>query len=102
MIRNRAQCTRLATASDMTIQFILDELSRECYMEGFRWATLLRMGQDGINSVNNHALHVVKQPFYNNVPVTTVAPITKWTLFPIPQSVIDGNTEAVFEQNPGW
>lgn len=102
VIRNRAQCTRLATASDMTIQFILDELSRECYMEGFRWATLLRMGQDGINSVNNHALHVVKQPFYNNVPVTTVAPITKWTLFPIPQSVIDGNTEAVFEQNPGW
>lgn len=102
VVRRRAECTRLATASDMTAQFILDELSRECYMEGFRWATLLRMGQDGIDSVNKHALHIVKQPFYNNVPVTTVAPITKWTLFPIPQSVIDGNTEAVFEQNPGW
>ena len=25
-----------------------------------------------------------------------------WTLFPIPKTVIDMNTEAVIEQNQGW
>ncbi|MEZ3551114.1 MAG: RagB/SusD family nutrient uptake outer membrane protein [Muribaculaceae bacterium] len=35
--------------------------------------------------------------FQSNLPK-----ISKWTLFPIPQTVIDTNTGAVIEQNPGW
>lgn len=103
IIRDRAQCSKKAEAGDMSLQFILDERARELFFEEQRWPTLLRMGQDGINSINAHAMGIADQSeawpgcFSSTLPV-----ITKWTLFPIPQTVIDTNTGAVIEQNPGW
>ena len=90
----------------MTIQFILDERARELYLEELRLLTLLRMGQDGINSLNAHGMGIAPQTYYSldgKTPVypPSFAPI-KWTLLPYPQSVIDGNTGAIIEQNPGW
>lgn len=103
ILRNRSHCTRLASAADMTSQFILDERARELFFEEQRWPTLLRMGKDGIESINKHAMYIADQSeawpgcFSSKLPG-----ITKWTLFPIPQTVIDTNTDAEFDQNPGW
>ncbi|MDE6424090.1 MAG: RagB/SusD family nutrient uptake outer membrane protein, partial [Muribaculaceae bacterium] len=103
ILRDRANCAKKASAGDMTMQYILDERARELFFEEQRWPTLLRMGQDGINSINAHAMGIADQSaawpgcFSSNLPQ-----ITKWTLFPIPQTAIDSNTGAVIEQNPGW
>ena len=102
ILRNRAQCSKLATAGEMDIKYILAERVRELYLEEWRWATLLRMGQDGIDSINEHAMHMVKQPCYNNLPTTNVAPITKWTLLPIWDSLIKSMKDADVQNNPGW
>jgi hypothetical protein len=64
------------------------------------------MGQDGINSLNAHGMGIAPQTYYSldgKTPVypPSFEPIT-WTLLPYPQSVIDGNTGAIIEQNPGW
>ncbi|MCI9285004.1 MAG: RagB/SusD family nutrient uptake outer membrane protein [Muribaculaceae bacterium] len=102
-LRDRAKCSKKAQSSDITMQYILDERARELFYEEQRWATLLRMGKDGINSVNNHAMYIADQSavwpgcFTSNLPK-----ITKWELFPIPQAVIDSNTGAVIDQNEGW
>jgi len=106
IIRDRAECEVKATPAMMTIQFILDERARELYLEELRLLTLLRMGQDGINSLNAHGMGIAPQTYYSldgKTPVypPSFAPIT-WTLLPYPQSVIDGNTGAIIEQNPGW
>lgn len=101
-LRNRAQCTKLATADDMTLQYILDERVRELFGEERRWVTLLRMGNDGIESLNSHAMYIADQPFWGGYFKSDKAKVTKWNLFPIPQTVIDTNTGAVIEQNEGW
>lgn len=101
-LRNRAQCGKLVTGSEVTLQSILDERVRELFGEERRWVTLLRMGSDGINSLNTHAMYIVDQPFWGGYFSASKAPLTAWTLFAIPQTVIDTNTGAVIEQNPGW
>lgn len=103
-LRQRANCSRMIQAGEVSIQTILDERVRELFWEERRWNTLLRMGQDGINSINKHAMYIVEQPYWGEFlkGKSTKAPITKWTLWPIPQNVIDANTGAVIEQNPGW
>lgn len=103
LLRDRAQCSRKAQAGDMTLQFILDERARELFFEEQRWATLLRMGQDGIDSINEHAMYIADQSeSWPGCFQSNLGKITEWTLFPIPQKVIDSNTEAVIEQNDGW
>lgn len=102
LLRNRAQCKVKATASDMTLQYILDERVRELYTEERRWNTLLRMGDDGINSINKHAMYIAEQAYWGGYFRASQPQVTKWNLFPIPQTVIDNNTEATIEQNPGW
>ena len=102
ILRDRAQCKVKAQASDMTLQYILDERARELFGEERRWNTLLRMGEDGIKSINAHAMYMVDQPYWGGYFKPSVSPITKWTLFPIPQNVIDSNTGNKIEQNPGW
>ena len=86
----------------MNIQYILDERARELYGEERRWVTLLRMGGDGINSINNHAMYIAYQPYWKGYFKASQSPITKWTLWPIPQTVIDGNSGATITQNPSW
>lgn len=101
-LRNRAKCSQLAESSEMTLQYILDERVRELFGEERRWVTLLRMGDDGINSLNNHAMYIADQPFWGGYFTASKAKVTTWNLFPIPQTVIDTNTGAKIEQNSGW
>ena len=94
-LRGRAKAP-LITAGDVTIDYILDERARELYGEERRWNTLLRIGGNIPNDrIVNNALWIVR---YNAWSGT----IGSDFLFPIPQSVIDSNLDAVIEQNPGW
>lgn len=44
LLRERALCGYLVTASDVSLDLILDERARELVYEEHRWNTLLRMG----------------------------------------------------------
>ena len=93
MIRSRAQCTVLATAGDVDIDYILDERARELLGEEMRWNTLLRMGGTvAVDRIRTYAKH----------DWTTTSLTFDFNLFPIPQGVIDRNKDVVWEQNPGW
>lgn len=94
-VRGRANAP-LITGNDVTIDYILDERARELYGEERRWNTLLRIGGDIPNDrIINRALWIVRYQAWSGT-------IGKDFLFPIPQSVIDSNLDAVIEQNPGW
>lgn len=101
VLRTRANCSYKYTASDVNIETILDERARELYWEEHRWPTLLRMakqGEDNVvmhNQLMNHAMYVHDNPMYKGG-----AP--KWSLFPIPLTVIQLNSQATIEQNKGW
>lgn len=79
----------VVTASQVTLDFILDERSRELFSEEDRRYTLLRTG----TWLTRTALH-------NNVAGKLIQPRDQ--LFPIPQAVIDANLGAVLPQNPGY
>jgi hypothetical protein len=93
-IRQRAKAP-LITSADVTIDYILDERVRELLLEERRWNTLLRMGGDVPNRITKYAMYIVDHPRWSG---------TLWPdfLYPIPQSFIDSNIDAVIEQNPGW
>jgi hypothetical protein len=93
LIRNRAQCDILATAADVDIDYILDERARELFGEESRWNTLLRMG--GTVAVDRIRAFAKHQWTINSLTFD-------YNLFPIPQNVIDRNTDVRWEQNPGW
>ncbi|WP_298646310.1 RagB/SusD family nutrient uptake outer membrane protein [uncultured Proteiniphilum sp.] len=95
LLRVRAQCSYLVTASDMDDDFnmILDERARELMYEESRWNTLLRMG--GTTAVDR-----IRKYAYWPVAKTTL--IFDYNLWPIPQKVIDSNTEVKLDQNSGW
>ena len=92
VVRNRARATPVV-AGDVTIDLILDERARELYMEEFRLSTLMRTGKllDNIVKYNGWAKA-------NNI--TALNP--KLNKMPIPRSVIESNTGAKMEQNPGY
>ena len=89
VIHARAQAP-LVAAGDVDIDYILDERLRELYGEGFRTLTLGRLGliYDRTKRFGYTPARASVQE-HNN-------------LLPIPQSVIDRNTGAVLEQNPGY
>lgn len=89
VVRARAKATPVA-ASDVNIDYILDERMRELNGEEFRTATLCRLG----------LLYDRAKRFGYDVVSRTVS--EKCNLMPIPQTVIDANSQAVFGQNPGW
>jgi hypothetical protein len=91
VIRGRAQATPV-TASDITIDLILDERARELYGEEFRLSTLMRTGKlvEYLNKYNGYLKA-------NGL----VAP-TKVSKLPIPRREIEANTGAKLEQNPGF
>lgn len=93
LLRKRAQCDYLVTESDMNIDLILDERTRELVYEESRWNTLLRMG-------GSVATERIKKYSYWDYPRTTLK--KNFNLWPIPQTVIDINKDVVLEQNPGW
>jgi len=88
IIRQRANTTPIA-AEDVTIDFILDERSRELYLEEHRRYTLLRTGK-----------WLERTALYNLNGGQHIIP--RDTLFPIPQEVIDANLTADMPQNPGF
>lgn len=93
MIRSRAQCDILVSASDVDIDFILDERARELFGEECRWNTLLRMGGTvAVDRIREYAMHDITRTTLN----------FDYNLWPIPQGTIDRNKDVKMEQNPGW
>lgn len=96
VIRGRANAIAI-TSSQVTEDFILDERTRELLVEEPRLRTLIRMGR-----------LVDRVRTYNSAPsvpngVSSGKTIQDFNRFwPIPQKVIDSNTGAKFEQNPGY
>ncbi len=91
LIRNRAKATPVAEAN-VTIDYILDERARELYAEEHRYITLLRLGK-----------LVERVTKYNSNPLRWGASIQSHNnLWPIPQTEIDLNINAVLTQNPGY
>jgi len=88
-IRTRAHAT-LVSAGDVNIDLILDERARELFGEELRTLTLTRLGllYDRTKRYGYSASQATVQERNN--------------LFPIPQSVIDANSQAEFPQNPGY
>jgi len=93
MLRSRAKCGYLVTASDVNVDLILDERARELIYEESRWNTLLRMG-------GTVAVDRIKKYSYWDYPRNTLN--TSFNLWPIPQTVIDTNKDVDLEQNEGW
>lgn len=87
VLRARANAS-LITGSDVDIDFILDERSRELYSEEHRKYTLVRLGKWD-----------ERFQLYNKVGASKGS--AYHTLMPIPQTAIDANGIPM-EQNPGY
>lgn len=93
-LRTRAKAP-LVSATDMTMDFLLDERARELVGEENRRLTLTRTGTlvdraMKYNAVANPATYSIKGLTSTNL------------LMPIPQSQIDLNKDAKLDQNPGY
>jgi hypothetical protein len=88
VLRKRANAT-LINPGDVTLDFILDERSRELIFEEHRRYTLLRTGK-----------WLERTRLHNKNGGQNIA--GRDTLFPVPQSVIDANLTTPMLQNPGW
>lgn len=88
VLRRRANASEVG-ASDITLDFILDERSRELIGEEQRRYTLVRTGT-----------WLERYLLYNGQNPGVVE--EKHSLFPIPQSVIDANTDKEMDNNPGY
>jgi hypothetical protein len=88
VIRTRSKATPIA-ATDVTLDFILDERSRELFLEEERRMTLLRTRK-----------WFERTQKYNKFGGEMIT--LRDTLFPIPQDVIDANLTKAFPQNPGF
>jgi len=88
VIRRRANAS-LVSASDVTVDFLLDERSRELVLEEHRRYTLLR-----------HGKWLERTRLYNKRGGEQIS--ERDVLFPIPQSVIDANLTRSMPQNPGY
>lgn len=88
-VRARANASAIS-ASDVNIDFILDERARELFGEEFRILTLGRLGliYDRTRRFGSPESAASVQQ-YNN-------------LMPIPQSAIDRNVGAILAKNPGY
>jgi len=88
VVRARSNASPVA-ATNVNIDFILDERMREFGVEEKRMFTLMRLGKwyDRIIKCN---------------PLYAPSALPKYNLWPIPQSEIEKNRGAVLEQNPGY
>ncbi len=87
-LRTRAHAP-VITPAQVTLDFILDERSRELFSEEERRYTLLRTGK-----------FLERVRLYNVLSKPTVA--ERDLLLPIPQNVIDANLTKKFPQNAGY
>ena len=88
MVRRRSNASEI-TAAQVTLDFILDERSRELLSEEHRRYTLLRTGT-----------WLERTRLYNPIAGPKVTP--RDTVLPIPQAVLDANSGANMQQNPGY
>jgi hypothetical protein len=88
IIRKRSNASAI-TASQVNMDFILDERARELSFEEDRRNTLLRTDK-----------WLVRTALYNHNGGAFIAERDK--LYPIPQSVIDANLTQKMPQNPGY
>ena len=88
VLRRRAKAPEIS-AGNVTLDFILDERSRELIMEEHRRYTLLRTGK-----------WLERTRLHNKNGGQNIS--ARDTLFPIPQIVIDANLTSPMPQNPGW
>jgi hypothetical protein len=88
IVRARAGASAI-TPAQVTLDFILDERSRELVTEEQRRYTLMRTGT-----------WLARTKQYNPLAAVNVQP--RDSLLPIPQAVIDANLTKVMPQNPGY
>lgn len=88
ILRKRSKASEI-TANEITLDFILDERSRELVYEEHRRYTLLRTNK-----------WLERTRLYNKNGGENIA--ARDVLYPIPQSVIDANLTTPMQQNPGW
>lgn len=93
VVRERAQCKYMVTAGDVSVELILDERARELIYEENRWNTLLRMG-------GTLAVDRIREYSYWDYPRS--GSMKNFSVWPIPQNVIDTNKDVKIEQNDGW
>lgn len=95
-LRDRANAP-LVSASDVDLDYILDERARELHFEEFRTLTLKRTGKL-IERVRTN------NPWYNGkFSAYGVSIIEDYhALWPIPSQEIERNAAVVLEQNPGY
>lgn len=89
-LRARANASPIS-ASEVTIDFILDERARELFLEEPRRRTLIRLNML-VERVQKHGLMESWRSTIKDYH----------GLWPIPQEVIDANYGARIEQNPGY
>jgi len=91
VLRNRVNAIPV-TPDEVTLDYILDERARELYAEEWRMLTLVRLGK-----------LVERVRKYNDNPMRPGLNIQDYhNLWPVPQSEIDRNVDAVLTQNPGY
>jgi hypothetical protein len=88
IIRARSKASPV-TGAKINIDYILDERSRELFLEEQRRYTLLRTGK-----------WYERTKAFNHFGGENI--VLRDTLFPIPQSVIDANITKPMPQNPGF
>ena len=89
-LRTRASAPIIAE-SDITLQYLIDERSRELYWEGHRRTDLIRFDR----FTNNYAW-----PWKNGVYSGTASIDSKYAIFPIPASEMTANPG--IKQNKGY
>ncbi|WEK35504.1 MAG: RagB/SusD family nutrient uptake outer membrane protein [Candidatus Pseudobacter hemicellulosilyticus] len=100
VVRSRAQAP-LIDAGAVTMEYILDERTRELYGEEFRLITLSRLS----TKENPVLVNRVKKYGWNfpNLPGESRPNIQSFQwVYPVPQSIINSNSEAAFVQNEGY
>lgn len=90
-VRQRANA-KPVKVSDVTLDYLLDERTRELYTEEFRDLVLRRTGKlvERVRKYNNN-------PYYQGIMIEEHN-----ILWPIPQTEIDLNVDGELTQNPGY
>ena len=100
VVRARSGANPVADG-DVTLDYLFDERARELYTEEWRLIHMMRMREvDGTNVLVDRTIR-----YYNNdqaIGGVGAGIQTHNRLYPIPQSEIDLNIDAVLEQNPGY